>query len=108
MPKYIDANELDVQISRKQPPLDMRAKEKEGFKAALLSVRSMIHSANGADVQEVRHSKWLYCRNNNYESGLHTAECGNCRITQSVVFFERKPTFNFCPYCGVRMDGEQG
>lgn len=58
------------------------------------------------NTQEVKHGKWLYCRNNDYESGIHTAECGNCRITQSVVFWKRKPTFKHCPYCGAKMDDE--
>lgn len=60
-----------------------------------------------ADVQEVKHGYWLYCRNNDYDGGVHTAECSNCRITQSVVFYQRKPIFKYCPHCGAIMDGDQ-
>lgn len=51
MARYIDAEELDNQVKNKKPPYDMNSKAKEGFKTALLSVRSMIHSANNIDVQ---------------------------------------------------------
>lgn len=53
MPRYIDAEELNNQVKNKKPPYDMNSKAKEGFKTALLSVRSMIHSANNIDVLEV-------------------------------------------------------
>lgn len=53
MPRYIDAEKLDNQVKNKKPPYNMNSKAKEGFKTALLSVRSMIHSANNFDVQEV-------------------------------------------------------
>lgn len=65
------------------------------------------NSISTDDVPEVKHAAWLYNRNNEYETGIHTAECSNCRVTQSVEFYQRKPIFDYCPFCGARMDGEQ-
>lgn len=57
--------------------------------------------------QKEKRGKWEYWQNNDYESGVHGATCTNCDITQSVIFFRRKPTFKFCPHCGAKMDEEE-
>lgn len=58
-----------------------------------------------ADVQPVRHGRWIgiteYCKKNGYiPSGMGIyywcSECGK----------EEKKTSDYCPNCGARMDGD--
>lgn len=89
MPRYIDADEI----------------LKDKVSNAYIS-RFEIELAPTADVQKVKHGKWLYNRNNEYETGIHIAECSRCDINQKVEFWRRKPIFEYCPHCGARMDGD--
>lgn len=47
-----------------------------------------------ADVQKVKHGKWIPCENGGYY-------CSNC--DRRVAFLVHN---NYCPNCGARMDGE--
>ena len=51
-----------------------------------------------ADVQPVKHGKWL---------GYACSECHVCAdyFVSGDVYFDMKP--DFCPFCGARMDGEK-
>lgn len=54
--------------------------------------RKIIVEAPAADVIPVRHGEWIF---NGYEW-----ECSECRC----VVEDEKPTWNFCPNCGTKMD----
>ena len=62
-----------------------------------------------ADVQEVRHGKWVECDYKKLEHGfIETFPneglcCSNCRTA-----FRKRDLWvkNYCPNCGARMDGE--
>ena len=80
--------------------------------AAVLS--SEIKDAPTANVQEIKHGKWMKAfssifkweSKDNSEKGFYTATCSNCNISQSVMTYQGKIKFNFCPYCGAKMDGK--
>lgn len=100
MPRYIDAEELDNQVKNKKPPYDMNSKAKEGFKTALLSIRSMIHSANNIDVQEVRHGHWIL-----REGWFRCSECDSKALMKKCEWEQVRS--DFCPACGAKMDFEE-
>ena len=66
-------------------------------------------SALAADVEEVRHGKWLPSRN-----GINPIRCDKCNMPALFVHeqdgfggfgFYRCPS-NYCPNCGAKMDGK--
>ncbi len=63
-----------------------------------------------ADVQEVKHGRWMDGKYFPFTpkkgtQGFQTATCSRCNITQSVNTYREKVMFNYCPYCGAKMDG---
>lgn len=56
-----------------------------------------------ADIVLVVHGRWI----NEYWHGEAVRKCSVCKITQTVTVYEGKVEFNYCPYCGVKMRGEQ-
>lgn len=50
-----------------------------------------------ADVQEVKHGKWLP-----YRFGLEVTKCSICKAV-----YEGGDSFRFCPKCGAKMDGDE-
>lgn len=77
-----------------QPPMD----------ALLLpeDVVSAIENLPSADVEPVRHGRWKVNRMYDYKY----MTCQSCRwLFEYYAGFEEE--WNYCPYCGARMDGEQ-
>ena len=64
-----------------------------------------------ADVEDAKHGKWMdgayfpWKAKDMSVQGFHTATCSNCGITQSVMVYQGKIKFCFCPYCGADMRG---
>lgn len=55
-----------------------------------------------ADVQKVRHGKWLY---ENSDIGWTDYKCSICGNIISTVA-QDEDLYSYCPYCGVKMDKE--
>ena len=45
-------------------------------------------------------ANWL---NNGIGDGGTTRTCSHCRITQTVVVYDNKVMYQYCPYCGSKM-----
>lgn len=56
-----------------------------------------IEDAPTADVAEVKHGKWIWLEGNLYE-------CSECPEQTEVDEKMNKPLYQFCPYCGAKMD----
>lgn len=102
MPRYIDAEtipdlfdekfkETQKLIEAGETQLDNLA---EGFAEA---EKIVLFKASTADVQEVRHGKWLADR-----FGMERAICSVCGAV-----YEGGDSFRFCPNCGAKMDLEE-
>ena len=98
--RSIDADKLMEQVTKKKPEA-AKARWTEGFNDAIMRVRSMIHSAPTADVAEVRHG---YNKNFDYPSLF---ECSVCGWSDDDTYTSDTSTYNFCPHCGAKMDGER-
>ena len=55
-----------------------------------------------ADVEEVRHGRWIYVDG---DVGYFESKCSVCN--KSTVFLEGEDIFSYCPNCGAKMDGER-
>lgn len=67
-------------------------------------VERAIKEAPTADVVEVRHGHWIdKSRNIN---GLHDPRF-DCSVCGHIFWFQGAETFNYCPACGAKMDGER-
>ena len=100
MPRYIDADKILSHLNDEiegcgdcdvysQPVV-------YGTRLGLEYSKSLVETAETADVQEVRHGKWEKCK-----------ECC-CEYRCSVCEYELCRTTNYCPNCGAKMDGERG
>lgn len=85
MPKYIDAEVLKNNIHRCTWVHDMKCVEK------------FVDSLPTADVQEVRHGKWVMNERGVYE----------CSVCGRVPTEEQKQYDQYCPNCGAKMEGEE-
>ena len=60
-----------------------------------------------ADVQELRHGKWIPIH---YDSGLFDGDncdkCSVCGYERFIEDVEYKTVYNYCPNCGAKMDKE--
>lgn len=70
----------------------------------LYSAEQVINDVPSADVEPVRHGKWI---KNEELSSNHVEPiflCSNCNYFEAWGFPECYP---YCPYCGARMDGDE-
>ena len=91
MSRYIDADKIPYVISENGCLDDF-------------AYRYDINEAPTADVVEVRHGHWIdKSRNIN---GLHDPRF-DCSVCGHIFWFQGAETFNYCPACGAKMDGER-
>ena len=62
-------------------------------KRSMYSVANAINSVPTADVATVVHGRWK-------RYGRNLGECSNCGEIVNI-------RYNYCPYCGAKMDGKQ-
>ncbi len=92
MSRYIDADEL---LKRLPDHLEYKG-----------AVKRVLIQAPEADVAEVRHGHWITEKEaleiDRYDLAFTCSVCGHldwdCTESES---------FNYCPYCGAKMDGER-
>ena len=95
MNRYIDRDALVQDMKERLNNINGRnyADYQFGYELAI----RRIENASTADVQEVKHGKWLM-----YKFGLEVVTCSNCGAV-----YEGGDSFRFCPKCGARMDLEE-
>ena len=66
---------------------------------------NLVKSQSTADVQEVRHGKWVYINKDLDWLDWADCKCSECGYTDTFAndteFF-----YNYCPECGAKMDKE--
>lgn len=104
MSKYIDVEKLAVLINDylELPTLNT------DYQAGIQKVLKMINAYPAADVQEVKHGKWI-----EPVPGDGFPYCSNCKN----IALDRGPFLNpklmdwhlapYCPHCGAKMDGKE-
>ena len=59
-----------------------------------------------ADVVEVKHGYFIGTEFDGYADGypvFYEWKCSEC----GCIFEDEEPTYNYCPQCGAKMDGEE-
>lgn len=64
----------------------------------LKTLREKVKAIPAADVVEVVHAEWVHIIENHYK-------CSNCWGRANVPEFLNEPLYEYCPFCGARMDG---
>lgn len=110
MARYIDADELEelfrevIGAIAKRPEI-MNGNLEHMVRASAMVIE-MIKDAPTADVQEVRHGKWLVIENDEdelWQGGGHY-ECTACGYGFSFGGFFEMNTLPYCPHCGAKME----
>lgn len=79
-----------------------------GFRHNDMTVSEFIDSLPAADVEKLKHSEWLPS-----PDGINPIRCKRCNTPAPYVFVSNalgnteliRYKFNYCPYCGAKMDG---
>lgn len=100
MAKYIKTGQAINVIDR------LRRKEKKqgNINSALYAlnfVKGLVLNIPAADVQEVKHGRWLQLSDDDQYEGSYL--CSECRTEE--IFFDESSFSNYCPNCGAKMDG---
>lgn len=111
MPRYIDAEILECKIDEMQDELltndDLLWDINKPYYAGLAMARGFLNDMPTADVQEVKHAKWVHYG--------EYAQCSNCEhVTEDYCiegdnesgYYTVLP--HYCSNCGRKMDLEDG
>lgn len=88
----------------------LRAKAEMGrlseYSVCFDNVAKMIELLPAADVEEVKHGKWIWKQLDNFRKYEDT--CSNCGWIgiENYDSYNDPSDFNYCPNCGARMDLE--
>lgn len=93
MPRYIDVENIELKgISVFDQNLEMLI--------PLSDVRKSLQMTPTADVQEVRHGRWISNDLGGYKWAYY---CSECSWVDGYPFNDRH---KYCPHCGAKMDLE--
>ena len=109
MSRYIDADEVKkalLQLQEDDFEMYGGVYIPEGFDGERAA--ATIDAIPTADVEKVRHGEWLPS-----PDGINPIRCNRCDAPAPYVFVSNaqggtemiRYKFNFCPYCGAKMDG---
>lgn len=96
MARYIDKDKLINELKEDCATL-IKERWFDDYVQGYSSAIEDIIAEPEADVQEVKHAKWLA-----YRFGLEVVTCSNCGAV-----YEGGDSFIFCPKCGAKMDSEE-
>ena len=94
MPRYFDADKIELKgISVFDQNLEVLI--------PLSDVRKALQMTPTADVQEVRHGRWISNDLGGYKWAYYCSECG---WVDGYPFNDRH---KYCPHCGAKMDAKE-
>lgn len=96
MPKYVDLDKLVDELDKHYETLGKKYGFDDMYVRGYGEAINDMEDKSEADVQEVKHAKWLP-----YRFGLEVVACSNCRAV-----YEGGDSFRYCPKCGAKMDLE--
>ena len=109
MPRYFDADKIELKgISVFDQNLEMLI--------PLSDVRKALQMTLTADVQEVRHGKWILLRESEITgfnpefAGLDPIggyQCSNCKEVAILDCNDEFVLSRYCPHCGAKMDRKE-
>lgn len=109
MADYIEREALINELSASCMPIDDR--EISGLFDCDESIRDIIEAMPAANVHPESHGyfKPIFDNDSNRQRGLAIIyECSECRFRVNNYTYSRGLDYEFCPYCGAKMDGKGG
>lgn len=104
MPRYIDADNAKIDA-------DERGYEFWISGTDIDNVKQILDEQPTADVQEVRHGKWIKEYTDGFANGIRNykliCSCCNYSYLDNHCGMIVPEHFNFCPNCGAKMDGDE-
>jgi DNA-directed RNA polymerase subunit RPC12/RpoP len=103
MARYIDTDVMKDDIIKLRRTLDTDKCSNDfacGWVIGVDNMEGLIDRQPTADVVEVKHGEWMWDTEDNYECSL----CGTKTRVDEVMGM---PTYNYCPKCGTKMDGDE-
>ena len=67
-------------------------------------LKKAMDKCTAADVVEVRHGEWI--DKSKYINGLYNPRF-DCSVCGHIFWHPSAQTYNYCPACGAKMDGER-
>ncbi len=93
MSRYIDADRINAKLMDEYHGMI----SDESMK--IYKIMQMLDNAPTADVQEVKHGKWL--RTVPTSTWSYRRVCSLCGQTANMI----RTRYTYCPWCGAKMDG---
>lgn len=100
MTEYIERKVLDKALTV------AAAADSDKRRRAWVEAISIVHDIPAADVAPVVHGKWIGVWGDGYANGFIVYEEFECSQCGCVHHADGEPTWDYCPQCGARMDGE--
>lgn len=94
MPRYIDADELWLQLDKRK---SFEQGRNHAYYKGLRDAKKVLEDTSTADVVERKHGNWNWVSFN--------IECSECGAMPN--FDSTEPLYNFCPNCGADMREEK-
>lgn len=96
-------DEFEEEMAFVSKPVDRDALINKGLRIALKDIKNQ----PAADVQPVKHGRWI-CNEELYYNGMTKCSCCNEEYyTEDIQNLQEDlRTVNYCPNCGARMDGD--
>lgn len=72
------------------------------FYNGLEVARQIAHDMDAADVQPVRHGRWIFKVDSSWRGG-GKYECSACKYGYAIGAYHEPDEFTYCPHCGAYM-----
>lgn len=103
--KYIDFDDVLEQLFYLYDSISPNTLTGNDARIKILQSYKTIENLPAADMQEVRHGKWIDTEPKyNYEN--HCAAHYQCSECGRRTGIKQTRTYKYCPRCGARMEGE--
>lgn len=73
----------------------------------IVQADKVLATITAADVAPVVHGEWIGTWGDGYANGFIVYEEFECSRCGCVHHADGEPTWDYCPQCGARMDGEE-
>ena len=105
MAEYIEREALENELYRRLKFLIDEYGEHDQYTSGFDDAMDMVISFTAADVVPVVHGKWVKAH---WKNSVSCANCSICGFEAYHYDFQGvQKTYNYCPNCGAKMDGEE-
>lgn len=104
--EYIEREALEVALNHRLNFLMAENGEYDHYTSGFDEAVTMVENFPAADVVEVRHGRWeAWMPDKNGETREFI--CTGCRFMVEMSWKQKECDYEWCPYCGCKMDKEK-